>query len=262
MQGSTVGEDSATTVARSYETLYESHAREDNADTAVGEGDFDVKGRVELDLLLMEGLKPEHTLIDFGCGNGRLAVHAIPALVGGFYIGIDISETFLRRARDRVRKRIPVPPCRVGWVKQATPPFPLEDECADMICAFSVFTHMEHEDSFRYLREAVRLMRPGGRFIFSCLPMNLGYARDVFLQQASIDLQTRWSRVRNVTTSVDLMTEIVRMAGWTPLRWYAGDELNIGRAGGQMRALEQSSCVLEVTKGASSSHLVPSGSGR
>jgi ubiquinone/menaquinone biosynthesis C-methylase UbiE len=234
---------------QTYETLYESHAKAAPTDTAVGEGDFDFIGRTELDLLLMEGLKPEHTLVDFGCGNGRLAVHAIPFLVGGSYIGIDISDSFLQRARDRIQPSIPVPPCRVAWIKQTAPQFPLEDNSVDMMCAFSVFTHMEHEDSYLYLKEAARLMRPGGRFIFSCLPMNLKYAKEIFLGQASKDLQSRWSYVRNVTTSVDLMTEIVRMAGWIPLRWYAGDEPNIGRVSGEMRGLGQSSCVLEVTKG-------------
>ncbi len=118
-----------------------------------------------------------------------------------------------------------------------------------MICAFSVFTHMEHEDSYRYLKEASRVVRAGGRFIFSCLPMNLKGTHDVFLAEASIDLQTRWNRPRNITTSIDFMTEVARLAGWTPLRWYKGDEPNIGRGNGEMRCLGQSSCVLEVTKG-------------
>src|SRR5687768_10263038 len=62
-----------------YEHAYEALARTHVGDDAVGGGDFDLIGRIERDLLLMEGLKPTDTLIDFGCGNGRLAIHAIPA---------------------------------------------------------------------------------------------------------------------------------------------------------------------------------------
>lgn len=38
-----------------------------------------------------------------------------------------------------------------------------------MICAFSVFTHLHHEESFLYLRDARRALKPGGKFIFSFL---------------------------------------------------------------------------------------------
>ena len=58
-----------------YEELYESYARELKADQVVGHGDFELIGRTELALLQIEGLQPAHTLVDLGCGVGRLAVH-------------------------------------------------------------------------------------------------------------------------------------------------------------------------------------------
>lgn len=239
------GEPSLPRPGDLYERLYETHARRDASDEAVGAGDFDVIGRIELELLVMEGLKPTDTLVDFGCGTGRLAVHAIPVLAGGMYIGIDIAETFLTRADARIRGLFSQPPCRVRWAKQTTSVFPLEDHSVDMMCAFSVFTHMEHEDSYRYLTDARRVVRPDGRFVFSCLPMTLALAKDVFLEQASLEIGERWSNPRSVTTSVDLMTEVIRLAGWRVVRWYAGDEANIGLRDSEMRALGQSSCVLE-----------------
>jgi ubiquinone/menaquinone biosynthesis C-methylase UbiE len=56
----------------------------------------------------MEGLRPINTLVDFGCGNGRLAIKVIPALNGGTYIGIDISDTFLKKADQRIRGSYPL----------------------------------------------------------------------------------------------------------------------------------------------------------
>src|SRR5215211_4071190 len=69
-----------------YENLYETYARELEIDQVVGPGDFDLIGRIELALLQMEGLKPEDTLVDLGCGIGRLAVHVIPTLTEGSYV--------------------------------------------------------------------------------------------------------------------------------------------------------------------------------
>ena len=229
-----------------YEELYDSYARTDTSDDVVGTGDFDKIGRIELALLQMEGLQPNHTLLDLGCGVGRLAVHVIPTLVGGSYIGIDISQTMLKRANARIKQAIPNPPCQVRWIKQTTPEFALAEHSVDMMCAFSVFTHMEHEDTYGYLKAALRIVKPHGRFIFSCIPLTLPLGKEIFQKSAGVDLKTRWMSIRNVATSIDYMEEISRLAGWTPLRWYAGDAENIGpTADGKMWPLGQTSCVLE-----------------
>ncbi|MGO9596811.1 MAG: class I SAM-dependent methyltransferase [Isosphaeraceae bacterium] len=232
--------------ASNYESLYEAHAKHFPPKVSIGAGDFELIGRVELGLLEMEGLKPDSTLVDFGCGTGRLAVHAIPRLrEGGRYIGIDISETMLAHARGLVGEKAPLPSCRVDFLHQTTPVFPLPDKSVDMICAFSVFTHIEHEDTFLYLRDGRRIIKDHGRFIFSCLPMDLALSREIFSGQAAIDPVSRWNSVRNVTTTQEFMTTLARMAGWDMLRWYRGDEPNIRLPdSSQMQGLGQSSCVI------------------
>ncbi len=82
--------------------------------------------------------------------------------------------------------------------------------------------------------------------MFSCLPLDLAAARDIFLASADWSLEERWAQVRNVTTSVDLMNAIARLAGWEPVRWYRGDENNVRVPGrSEMWGLGQSTCVLE-----------------
>ena len=96
----------ATTHA-TYESLYEAHARS-TGDEGVGGGDYDVMGEVELDVLRAEGLQPTSTLLDFGCGNGRLAVHAVPYL--------DARHLHRHRHRPdvpRLTQRTASPPPRV-----------------------------------------------------------------------------------------------------------------------------------------------------
>ncbi|MBX7105217.1 MAG: class I SAM-dependent methyltransferase [Gemmataceae bacterium] len=229
---------------RSYERIYDAHARQHAAGEAVGDGDFDLIGRIELDLLQMEGLRPGMRLVDFGCGSGRLAVHVVPALGAGSYIGIDVSAELLRRGESLIRDRHPQSPCGVQWIKHVTCDFPLPDASVDMFCAFSVFTHLEHEDTYKYLCDARRVAKPGGKFVFSCLPMDHAAARDIFRTEADHDLATRWNRVRNVTTTQSMMDAIAGMAGWRVDHWYRGDEANIGQPGETLRGLGQASCVL------------------
>lgn len=231
--------------AASYERLYEAHAQRMSPEESVG-GDFEHVGRMELGLLQMEGFRPTDTVVDFGCGTGRLAVHLIPHLAaGGHFVGIDISERMLVHARALVAARVPSGAARVTWLQQVDERFALADDSVDLMCAFSVFTHMEHEDAYRYLVAARRVVKPGGRMIFSCLPMSDDLGRQVFLRSAALPLRERWSQVRNVTTSVDFMDEISRAAGWQVTRWYPGPERAITVPGESERAaFGQSACVL------------------
>ncbi len=244
--GAGAGEPERTTLpANIYEAVYEAHGEFYSDDQVVGDGDFDLIGRIELGVLLMEGLRPTDTLMDLGCGTGRLAVKVIPTLVGGHYIGTDISQSMLDKARARLARATPEAPCRVDLLKQIETTFPIADRTVDMICAFSVFTHIEHEDTYRYLKDGLRIIRPGGHFIFSCLPMSLPVAREIFLQSAQEDFRGRWKQVRNVMTSIDFMDEIARLAGWNIIRWYSGDERNVRLPDtGELAALGQSICVL------------------
>ena len=231
-----------------YEALYEAHTQLYPDDEVVGAGGFDLIGRKELALAQLAGLKPTGTLVDLGCGVGRMASHAVPYLSAGRYIGIDVAPSMLRRAEARIEPLTAESSCEVSWVKQVGTVFELPDQSVDVFCAYSVFTHIEHEDTYNFLKDARRAVRPGGCFVFSCLPMELSASRDVFTASAAMDYSSRWNTVRNVTTSVDYMDEISRLAGWQVQRWFRGDEENLS-LDGKMYAFGQSVCVIEAPSG-------------
>jgi SAM-dependent methyltransferase len=225
-----------------YESRYEAHARASDIH-GVGGGDFDRMGATELDILRGAGMEPSHTLVDFGCGNGRLAVHAVPYLCQGRYVGIDISRSFLADAGQRLAAVEPSG-CEVRLLHQNDETFDLPDGSVDYICAYSVFTHMDHEDLYRYLVAMRRILRPDGRLLISCLPLDLEDARDIFLNECGFDPVARWDRVRNVTTSQDLVDSIAMMAGWSVRRWLPGDRAQATDLDGQPSRLGQSVVVL------------------
>jgi ubiquinone/menaquinone biosynthesis C-methylase UbiE len=228
-----------------YAELYEAQGQRFPREVSIGEGDFDLIGRIELGLLIQAGAKPGDTIVDFGCGTGRLAVHLIPWLAGGHYVGIDIAQSMLDRAGDFIAERVPEPKARVTWRRQTAEHFDLNDASVDLMCAFSVFTHMELEDMYRYLRAAHRVVKPNGTFVFSCLPISLDVARKIFLESAGRDLNARWRAVRNVVTSTELVEAVVDMAGWKVAQWFPGDQPNIVTPGeSKLWPLGQSSCVL------------------
>jgi SAM-dependent methyltransferase len=232
-----------------YQRLYERVAQEFPPTASIGDGDYDLIGRIEMSALLAAGLEPHHTLVDFGCGTGRLAIHVVPRLSSGAYVGIDISKTMLAHAEaqvDLVQRTKGESGCRVTWKHQTGISFDLPPESVDFFAAYSVFTHMEHEDSYRYLLDAHRVVRPGGTFVFSCLTMDVPLDRTFFQRSADLSLEDRWRTVRNVTTTYDYMSAIAALAGWRVERWYKGDEKLIPLDGGngELVALGQSVGVL------------------
>jgi SAM-dependent methyltransferase len=132
---------------------------------AVG-GDYEAVGTLEYFLLLQHGLQRGHTVVDVGCGSGRLAVQ-LKEYLTGTYIGIDVVPELHEYARNACG--------RPDWKFYTAPGvnIPEPDGSADFVCFFSVFTHLTHEDSFRYLAEAARVLRPGGRIVFSFLEFRI-----------------------------------------------------------------------------------------
>jgi ubiquinone/menaquinone biosynthesis C-methylase UbiE len=128
---------------------------------AVG-GEFEAIGILERELLIQCGLRKDGYVIDVGCGSGRLAQPLSQYLVGK-YLGIDIVPELVDYARQLVQ--------RPDWrfeVAQGLD-IPEDDRKADMVCFFSVFTHLLHEQSYIYLREAKRVLKSGGKIVFSFL---------------------------------------------------------------------------------------------
>ena len=68
---------------------------------------------------------------------------------------------------DYARHLVQRPDWRFEIAKGLT--IPEKNGRADMVCFFSVFTHLLHEQSFVYLQEAKRVLKPGGKIVFSFL---------------------------------------------------------------------------------------------
>jgi ubiquinone/menaquinone biosynthesis C-methylase UbiE len=125
-------------------------------------GEYDEIGVLEESALLTLGLRPGHNVVDVGCGTGRLSSRLSKTLRGKF-VGTDLVPEFLDYARTRA--------ARPDWdfMIAHAPPLPLPDGFADWVTFFSVFTHILDEDIYIYLREAQRLLKSGGKIVFSFL---------------------------------------------------------------------------------------------
>jgi ubiquinone/menaquinone biosynthesis C-methylase UbiE len=144
--------------------LTETLAHDEAMARAVG-GNFDIIGDQLVEYLeKFAGLQDGMTVLDFGCGSGRLPAKLAASHPNCRYVGMDVVDDLLAHAKKLS------PPSFVflrNGGRLVT--FPLADGSVDVIAAFSVFTHLTHDESYAYLEDALRVLKSGGRIALSIL---------------------------------------------------------------------------------------------
>jgi 2-polyprenyl-3-methyl-5-hydroxy-6-metoxy-1,4-benzoquinol methylase len=140
---------------------------------AVG-GEFEAVGKLEYYLLRSLGLTTGHLVVDVGCGSGRLAQQLAPDK-GIRYIGTDVVPRLIESARTLAR--------REDWEFSVVEDvrIPCTDRAADFVTFFSVLTHTTHVESFKYLQEAARCLKVGGRVVMSFLEFRIPCHWETFM---------------------------------------------------------------------------------
>jgi SAM-dependent methyltransferase len=124
-------------------------------------------GALQFDYLTGHGLRPEHRLLEIGCGNLRAGWRFIDYLEPGNYHGIDISPDILLAAQRTLaerglREKLPY----LTLVQDLTFGF-LPDAHFDVVHAHSVFSHSPIPVIDECLAHVGRVLAPGGWFDFT-----------------------------------------------------------------------------------------------
>jgi 2-polyprenyl-3-methyl-5-hydroxy-6-metoxy-1,4-benzoquinol methylase len=143
-----------------YEELFENYGmkydRESFTQGTAGECDF-----IEREI----GHDKAARILDIGCGTGR---HSIELARRGYsVVGVDLSESLLKRAREKASGQ------QLSVVFQRHDardlPFRNEFDLAIMLCE-GAFPLMESDEmNFRILRNAAAALKPKGKLIFTTL---------------------------------------------------------------------------------------------
>ncbi len=151
----------------------------------IGFGNYEAIGNEFFNYFLNLGdLKPNHQILDVGCGSGRLALPLTNYLSEeGRYYGFDIIKSEIDWAQERISKRFQnfkfqhVDVNNNLYHKDAeiqaqNYKFPYNDESFDFIYLNSVFTHMLPQDIKNYIGEIKRVLKPDGKCLITFFLLN------------------------------------------------------------------------------------------
>ncbi|MEA2685161.1 MAG: hypothetical protein QOE93_356 [Actinomycetota bacterium] len=100
------------------------------------------------------------TILDFGCGCGRIMLWLERLGATSSVHGVDIDERAITWAQENM-------PWATFKVNQPLPPLDYPDATFDLVYNHSVFTHIDEEYQDRWLAELRRVVKPGGHLILS-----------------------------------------------------------------------------------------------
>ncbi|MHA1566390.1 MAG: SAM-dependent methyltransferase [Alphaproteobacteria bacterium] len=119
-----------------------------------------------LPLLELCGMTPQSRVLDFGCGFGRSAVHLVPFLEPGNYVGIDLSAERIRLAGDYMERENLTDRGAVFHTARSDNSLAfLGHGSFDMVWARAVLVHMPLAEMRECLTEIHNALKDGGVFV-------------------------------------------------------------------------------------------------
>jgi SAM-dependent methyltransferase len=127
----------------------------------------------------LAGLKPDHAVLEPGCGTGRMAEPLTGYLSPtGSYDGFDVMPEAIEACEKDIASSHPnfrfqhvdvfnSVYNRDGSLDPGSFAFPYPDESFDLVFLTSVFTHMLPPEVRHYLNEIQRVLRPSGRSLMT-----------------------------------------------------------------------------------------------
>lgn len=182
--------------------LVQDHDLDQAMSLAVG-GHYESMGQNLLNVAVHSGLKDGMSVLDFGCGSGRLSTQMARSFKLESYLGIDLVQQLLDYADSKTPKEF-------KFVKSLGLSIPAKDETFDIVFCFSVFTHLVQVHSFIYMEEFLRTLKPGGRLVFSFLEMTDLRHKRAF-EQAVTNVKT------NQKKPITAFLERPEIAAWASL---------------------------------------------
>ncbi|OGP84739.1 MAG: hypothetical protein A2Y95_03720 [Deltaproteobacteria bacterium RBG_13_65_10] len=161
------------------------------------------------------GIAPGDRVLEVGCGYGAATVHYTRLFRPSRVVGLDITEVRVRSGRDYVEASGLSDVITVGMGDATKLDFP--DGSFERVIAIECALHFDTREDF--LREAARVLAPGGGIGLADMCLRKGADRGEFLEKVHFPVGSdgKLDVVENVY-DVDVYAEILRKCGFAEVR--------------------------------------------
>lgn len=163
------------------------------------------------------GLRPDDVILEIGCGIGRVGTILAPRCK--HWIGADISGKMVAHAQERLAAFDNVTVVELSTVGLAEIP----DASVDLVYCTVVFMHLYEWDRWQYVKEAFRVLKPGGRCYFDNMAIGSEHGWQMLLAGAAWPLDRRPAHLSMVSSGEELEAYATR-AGFADVQVHRFNE--------------------------------------
>ena len=189
------------------------------------EDEFDRSGGLTVDFLgRFVGINSSDIVLEIGCGVGRVGKILSPRCLR--WIGTDISGHMLQYAAERLKglKNVELIELSTVGLKEVS------DNSVDVVYCTVVCMHLYEWDRYKYVQEAFRVLRPGGRCFFDNVDITSSQGWKLFMDGVAFDIDKRPAHLSMVSTGEELQTYALR-AGFKDVKVHRWDDTWVGVTG-------------------------------
>lgn len=157
------------------------------------------------------GIKGDDVFLEIGCGIGRVGKVLSPDVKK--WIGADISSGMISLAKEYLSGLNNVELVELPEPNLAAIP----DDSVDVVYCTVVFMHLFEWDRYKYVQEAIRVLKPGGRCYFDNMDIKSDHGWKVFEECSRYPIDARPPQIGMVSSGDELET-YGEKAGFTSIR--------------------------------------------
>jgi SAM-dependent methyltransferase len=188
------------------------------------EAHFTTSARETVQLLeSFVGIRKTDVFLEIGCGVGRVGRALAPLCAK--WIGTDISGNMVAHARRRLQDLPNVEVLELSGAALKEIP----SASVDVVYCTVVFMHLYEWDRCRYVYDAFRVLKPGGRVFYDNVDVASAHGKRMFDDALAIDPLHRPAYM-SMTSSGDELEAYARWAGFSEIRVHRWHDAWVGVA--------------------------------